>query len=332
MWYTLDILLRALFHEAKDGIAPQVNHALGLVLKEAESRIWSIFSWPQRLILKLPKYRAAFAFLNDLATELVAGHKTRTDYPDDLLAKLIARYGSTTSGTGLLRDQIMTLLFAGHETSAVGLAWSLTMLAAHPVIYERMTSEIDRVLKGKSPTLEILKALPYTSQVFDEVLRLYPPVWTISRTALADDLIPTDDGVGVEIPQGTVTMLCIHALHRREAYWPNPEVFDPERFTSEAIASRHKFAWLPFGGGPRQCIGFRFATIESMIALTMINQKYRLSLVPGQTPQPYPSITLRPDGPLMFWIERRQPESISDTNATEAPLTPARCPFHTLAA
>jgi cytochrome P450 len=306
MWLTLDVLLRALFHEARDGVAASMQLELGKVLREAEGRIWSIFNLPQKLVLSLPKYKTAMAFLDDLVMGLIESRRSNGAYPDDLLSRLIASYGSSPEDLKCLRDQVMSFMLAGHETTAHSLSWSFYSLCRHPVQQQRMVEEIDDILQSELPTLDTIKRLTYSKQVFDEVLRLYPPVWTMSRETIGDDVIPLDDGRKIPLPKDTVVMLCDYAVHRREAYWSDPEAFDPDRFKPAAVLRRPKFAWFPFGGGPRLCLGFRFAQTESLVALAMILQRYKLTLVPGQTIKPLPIITLRPDGPILFQIRKRE--------------------------
>ena len=330
MWFTLDVLLRALFHEARDGVAGGVQQALGVLLKEAEGRIWSPFNLPQSFILSLPKYRRSMQFLQDIVHDLVEKRRNNQAYPKDLLSLLIESYKSPEEYL-FLRDQVMSFLLAGHETTAHGLAWSFYNLGLHPVQKKTLIDEVDAVLGSNKPTLESVKNLNYTTQVFQEVLRLYPPVWTMSRETLGEDQIPLDNGEKIHLPKGTVIMLCGYAVHRRETYWENPEAFDPERFSADAVAARPEFAWFPFGGGPRLCLGFRFASMESVIALAMIMQRYHMALVPGQKIEPQPIITLRPSGPILFKITERQQIASGQTLAVKQ-LAEGKCPFAAAAA
>lgn len=331
MQFTLDVLLRALFHEARDGIAADMQKELGILLREAEGRSWSPFNLPQPLVMMTPTYRRAMGFLDGLVHGLIAARRNSGEYPEDLLSRLIANYGLSAADQKLLRDQVISFLLAGHETTAHGLAWSFYCLGAHPIQRQKMLHEVDEVLRGEMPTLDTLRRLSYTRHVFDEALRLYPPVWTMSREALQDDVIPLDDGGRIPLPKDTVVMLCDYAVHRREAYWPDPEAFYPERFRPETSDARPKFAWFPFGGGARLCLGFRFAQIESLTAMSMITQKYVLSLLPGQTVRPLPIITLRPSGPILFHLKPRgaakEREVPPATNCAPADSNPAACPF-----
>ncbi len=330
MNFTLDILLRTLFHESRDGVAGSMQTAITTLLREAEERIWSPISLPHSVLFRLPHYRNALDFLNTTMQELVAARRANQAYPEDLLSRLVTRYGTSPKEQALLRDQVMTFLLAGHETTANGLLWACYYLSLYPDVLRKVAQEADTVLQQGSLTLASLKDLPYMRQVFDEVLRIRPIVWTLSRDAMQDDLIPLEDGSFVRAAKGTVVMTCAYAVHRRDCYWQNPEAFDPERFTPEQEQTRPRFAYFPFGGGPRQCLGFRFAQIESIIALAMIAQRYRLALVPGQDVQHLPNITLRPKGPIHFSLTERAAtqHKKSPTPQPAEPNKPATCPFH----
>ncbi len=337
MSLTLDVVLRALFHESRQNVADKLQRSLGLLLSEAEGRIWSPLNLPQSMVLRLPKYRGALDFIRELVHELIAARQQNNAYPSDLLSRLIATYGLSTA-TGLeLRDQVMAFLLAGHETTAHGLAWSLYNLARHPAQDQTLQREVDMVLPLEGITLSDINKLHYTRQVFDEALRLYPPVWTLSRESLIEDTIPLDNGETLSIPKDTVVMLCCYAAQRREKYWQNPEAFDPDRFNTENSRGRPKFAWFPFGGGPRLCLGIRFAQIESVLALALIKQRYTLALVPGQHREPVPVITLRPNGPMLFRVRERKPISTICASTTNS-IAPnshdhgiATCPMHRVA-
>jgi len=330
MWFTLDVVLRALFHESKEGIAQKMQTALVDLLREAEDRIWAPFNLPQWFVLRLPKYRAAKKFLDNTVHELIGARRDNKAYPEDLLSRLVTNYGSSPKELNLLRDEVMAYLLAGHETTANGLAWAFYHLSLHPKIQKEVMAEIDKVLGDAQPTLENIAKLTYTRQVFDEILRLYPPVWTISRESLHDDLIPLESGDKIKVSKGTTIMLCAYAVHRREAYWQNPEAFDPDRFNPDQMQTRPKFSWFPFSGGPRLCLGFRFAQVESLIALAMIAQHYTLELIPGQDVQPVPTITLRPNGPMLFRITPRVKMRQKESPPLEQKEQTSSCPFHNL--
>jgi cytochrome P450 len=215
----------------------------------------------------------------------------------DLLSMLLASRDDQVEGDGLklsadeLRDQVLTLFLAGYETVANALAWTWLLLGQNPQPERQMHEELDAVLAGRLPTLEDLPRLEYTSMILAESMRLYPPAWAMGREALEDVAIGP-----YRLPKGTMIFFSQYIVQRDPRWFPHPERFWPERFTPEAKAARPRFAYFPFGGGGRQCIGESFATMEATLALATIAQRWRLALVPGQTVEPQPKITLRPKG------------------------------------
>ncbi len=211
---------------------------------------------------------------------------------DDLLSLLLSARDEET-GQGMndkqLHDEVITLLVAGHETTANLLTWCWYLLSQHPHVERRLYAELNEVLGGELPALERLPELPYTRMVLEETLRLYPPAWVFSRKAIAEDEIG-----GYHIPANSMIWLSPYTTHRHPAFWEQPEVFDPERFTPERSAGRPHYAYFPFGGGPRQCIGNNFAMMEAQLILATVAQRYRLHLVPGHPVEPQALVTLRP--------------------------------------
>jgi cytochrome P450 len=312
----LEVVLRTLFHVERHGLAEEMQPALAMLLRQAEHRIWSPVRLPQALVLRLPKYARAIAFLRQTVTALIDERRQQLSRQngvvhDDLLSRLILAYGDSSEEQEALRDQVMTFLLAGHETTGHALTWAFFCLARHPDDLDRLQREVDDVLGCGRPGLEEVRRLRYASYVLKEALRLYPPAWTLSREAIADDAIPLDDGGTVAVPKGAAVMLCEYAVHRREAYWSDPEAFYPERFSAEHSAARPEFAWFPFGGGPRLCLGLRFAEIEAVIALAMAARRFDFELLPGQRIEPMPIITLRPSGPVRMRFTRRNRQETS---------------------
>lgn len=200
------------------------------------------------------------------------------------------------------RDEIVTLLLAGHETTANTLNWTWTLLAQHPEAEAELHAELDSVLGGRAPTLADLPALTYTEQVIKESMRLYPPAWSYSREAAED--VPLRTTV---IPKGSVVGLMIYFTQRDARWFPEPEQFRPERFTPEREQQLSRYAYLPFGAGPRVCIGNSFALMEARLLLATIAQRYRLRLAPGQRVTPEALITLNPKGGLRMTLQQRAP-------------------------
>jgi cytochrome P450 len=214
------------------------------------------------------------------------------DFAGGGLVKLLVE-GSRAQGDEFddrsLRDQILSLFFAGHETSARSLSWIHYLLHEHPGARAKLRAEADRVLGGRMPTNADLGALVYTEQVINEALRLYSPIHSISRVALTDDLLG-----GYHIPAGTTIYVSLHATHRLAKYWPDPERFDPERFAPENIERRPRFAFIPFAAGHRNCVGASMAVVELKLAVAMIAQRYELSLAPGQRVEGAAGTTMYP--------------------------------------
>ena len=332
--FALDALMRALFHEQQDDVASEMRSALGVILRDAEKRMWSSLTVPEAIAYNLPKYRASRRFLKKIVAALIEARRANKAYPEDLLSRLVEDFGSSGPEQKVLFDEVLSFVLAGHDTTAHGLAWALYNLSLYPSVQRKVDVEVAGILGHRVPDMEDIKKLTFTRQVFDEVLRLYPPVWTMSREAVAPDQIPLDDGTFLDVPAGAAVMMCHYAVHRRETYWPNPEAFDPERFAPEAVAVRPKCAWFPFGGGARMCLGFRFAQVESVLALAMITQRYKFSLLSGQHVEPEPIITLRPASAILFRVQKREDfcpdiEARSDEKrTTSAAPQSSKCPFH----
>jgi len=194
----------------------------------------------------------------------------------------------------------MTIFLAGHETTANALTWTWYLLSQHPDVEARFHAEIDLVLGGRLPTADDLVALPYTRMVLAESMRLYPPAWIVGRRALA-----AFEANGYQIPPRSIVLMSQYIMHRDARWFPDPERFDPERFSPERQAERPKFAYFPFGGGPRVCIGEQFAWMEGIIALATIAQRWRLRLVRDHPVALQPIITLRPKYGMQMTVQSR---------------------------
>lgn len=220
--------------------------------------------------------------------------------PDDLLTMLMQAVDEET-GTGMddqqLRDEVMTILLAGHETTANTLTWAFYLLAAHPEVRAKLDVELRDVLNGRLPTFTDIPNLPYTKMVVEETMRLYPPAYSIPRFGHAPDKIG-----GYDTPANAIIILSPYLTHRHPDFWENPTQFDPERFTAERSANRPRYAYIPFGGGPRQCIGNSFAMTEAILILAAVAQQYQLTLKPDHQVDTDPMITLRPKGGMPMQI------------------------------
>ncbi len=248
------------------------------------------------------RFARAKRVLDDIVHGLIEKRR-RSEPRDDVLGMLMA--ATDDSGTERmtdrqLRDEVMTLFLAGHETIATAMSWTFMLLHQHPEIAERVRVEATTVLGGRTPTFEDLPRLAYTGQVIDEAMRVRPPVWIVEREALADDQLGP-----WTIPAGTIVAVSPWILHRNPELWDDPLRFDPERFTPERAAGRPKHAYLPFGAGPRICIGNHFALMEAKIILASIIQRYGVEVIDPKSIQMDPRVTLRPLGGMPGRLHRR---------------------------
>ena len=199
-----------------------------------------------------------------------------------------------------LRDEVVTIFVAGHETTAVLMTWLFYILSQNSDWEQRLSAETNGVLNGRLPNFADSSNFPNLRLAVDETLRLYPPVWITNRVSTAEDIV-----CGKHIPAGSIIGIPTYVVHRLPAYWPDPERFDPERFTPENSASRPRFAYMPFGGGPHQCIGNNFALLEAQMIFATIVQRYRLKLQTGHLKSLKPSLTLRSRDGIWMTVERR---------------------------
>lgn len=236
------------------------------------------------------------AVLTEVVQKIIDERRASGQQKDDLLGMLMEARDEET-GEGMsdqqLRDEVMTIMLAGHETTAVSLAWTFTLLSQHPDVRRKMELELAEVLNGRVPTMADIPNLTYTTMIIEESMRLYPPAYVMTRYGHKPDNIG-----GYDTPADAVITLSPYFTHRHPDFWDEPEKFDPERFTPERKAERPRYAYIPFGGGPRQCIGNNFAMAEAILILATISQKYRLNLPPGHHVEMEPLITLRPKGVL----------------------------------
>jgi cytochrome P450 len=307
MHATLHIISRAMFSSDSDGIVDVVKSGVERYQTTVRPRLLDLLQFPQWLTRLLSPRRTTGIFdeFNKSVDRLLTARGREPDAePKDLLARLIAARDSETGG-GMtakeVRDQVVTIFMAGHETTAQALAWTWYLLSQHPAAEAKLHDELTSVLEGRTPRHEDLANLPYTRMVIEESMRLYPPAHTLARQPIV-----TDEVLGHRIPAGAAVLIVPWLLHRKPSLWENPDRFEPERFSAERASARPRFSYIPFGAGPRICIGAAFAMAEAMLILATIAQRYRLHLKPGHPVEPQGLITLRLRYGLRMTLERRQ--------------------------
>ncbi len=245
--------------------------------------------------------------LDAIIYRMIEEHRASGVDQGDLVSMLLLAQDEEDEGDGArmtdrqVRDEALTIFLAGHETTANALTYTWYLLAQHPEVEAKLHAEIDAVLAGRLPTVDDLPQLKYTEMVFAESMRLYPPAWALGRRALHDYQIGP-----YSIPAGSVVIMSQWVMHRDERYFPDPLRFDPERWQPEIKETRPKFAYFPFGGGPRVCIGEAFAWMEGVLLIATLAQQWRMRLAPGFRLKLQPLITLRPRHGVKMTLERRQ--------------------------
>ncbi|MFN7034770.1 MAG: cytochrome P450 [Bellilinea sp.] len=305
MRLTQTIIVRTMF---SDDVGDQAD-ALGKAFDQTLEHLNQVLFSPHPIFEKLPtpanrRHERALRFLDDFIYRLIEKRRQSGEDNGDLLSRLLMAR-DPESGEGMpdrqIRDELMTIFLAGHETTANALAWTFYLLAQHPLVEFRLRDEIHQTLGERPPRVEDLPAMPYGAMVFSEALRLYPPAWMFARHAIEDDVIQ-----GYAIPAGAMIFLSPYVTHHHPDYWENPESFDPERFGEAQSAQRPRYAYYPFGGGPRQCIGNHFAQMEAQLLMTIILQRFRVELVEGIKVKPTPIATLQPRPGVFVYLEKRR--------------------------
>ncbi len=286
---TLEVVLRSIFGRDLERLSRELGgNPFEVVTRE-----------PARNLQFAYKFRS----LTKLVAQLIRRRREAQEEHFDYVAMLMgARDKETGEGMGerQLIDEIMTVVVAGHETTASGLNWTWYLLSEHPDADARLSVELRAAAEASAPSLAEMEALPYTQQVVNEALRLYPPGWLLSRRAVAADVLS-----GYEIPAGTDVLLSPYLLHRHPRYWKDPEAFRPERFAPDHAAERPRFAYMPFAAGPRHCIGETFALYEMLVHLYKVARRYRLVRASNEPIALEAQINLRTRKPLFMRLETR---------------------------
>ena len=305
MAVTLEIVAQCLCGTEVMGVTDRVGKAMEVItdrfMTDAGQALLLPFDLPDFLA---PARRNAIRVLKEIINGIIRERRASPQPPGDLLDTLL--HARDADGHPMsdaqLRDEVMTLFLAGHETTAIVLSWTCYLLAQHPQAEAKLVEELKTVLGSREPTAEDVPRLRYMEMVLKESMRLYPPVWRIARKAIADCEVG-----GYRVTAGT-NIFIFQALTQRDSrFFANPDVFDPERWREDPIRSGKipRFAYFPFGGGSRICVGAAFAMLEATLLLAMIQQKFHLDLVPGHLVQPLPSVTLRPKHGIRVTLRRR---------------------------
>jgi cytochrome P450 len=303
MRLTLTVVCHALFGLDVLGDTRDAGRAITTAIRLTNERFSALVDLPTALPTRRNlRFVLARRVLVRLVDDIIATRR-RAAPREDLLGLLMdARDAEGGDGLGdrELRDEVMTMLLAGHETTANALSWALFLLARAPAADRKLHEESAAVLGRGAPTLEDLPRLRYATLVHQEAMRLYPPAWIMGRQAIAADSFGP-----FEVPPGATVSLCPWLLHRDVRYWADPERFDPERFAPEVSSGRPRFSYFPFAAGPRMCIGNGFAMMEMQIVLAMVAARHRLELVAGRPVEAEPSVTLRPRRGIWMTIHPR---------------------------
>lgn len=293
-YLALEVALRTMFgNSLPRDEANAISEALHVANEITAKRLWEMTRLSEFLPTRETRaYNNAAQTLDRIVTRIINERRKSDVRQDDLLGVLIdARDADTDEAMSdkQLRDEVLTLLLSGHETTAVALSWAFLLLAQNPAVLERLRDEADTVLAGRDPVSEDVRSLEYTKRVVQEVARLKPPIWWVARTAISDDNI-----AGEHIKAGTTVLISQYLIHRNPSVWEDPERFDPTRFEPEQSVRRSKFAYLPFGAGPRVCVASAFATMEMQFLLAMMLRRFDVTITSDLEPELSNLITLRP--------------------------------------
>jgi len=308
MRVTLEIVAQCLFGAEVSSDAERVGQAMEVVTEKfvTNASLALLFSFDIPLVFSRREGRA-IRHLNEIIGGIIRERRASDQHREDLLDMLLrARDADGKPMSDMqLRDEVMTLFLAGHETTAIALSWACHLIAQNPLVETRLADELRTVLGGRALTLEDLPRLRYTEMVLKETLRLYPAVWGIGRRAIAECELG-----GYRIPAGSNIFILQWRTQRDARFFPDPERFDPERWREDPTRSGKipRCAYFPFGGGPRVCVGASFAMMEATLLLAMIQQKYELAPVPGHPIEVLASVTLRPKHGIKMVAKRRGPD------------------------
>lgn len=302
---TLAILMRTVFGQAAGEVIDEVGESF--LVAHHEMNLISVFL-PVRLPEWVPtpgrrRFARALATIDRFISRMVEARQGRDGDGTDFLSRLLAARDAETGAPmprEQVRDEVITMLAAGHDTVTEALTWTFYLVAQHPDDDARAYEEIVAAIGQRPPVAADLGTMPWVTQIVEESMRLYPPIWGVMRTAIADDVLG-----GYPIPAGARVVASPWVVHRSPELWPDPTRFSPDRFAPEQRAGRHRFAYFPFGAGPRQCVGAQFAMLEVPLIVAMILREFAVRLLPGQEIRPLPRVSLRADRPVWARLARR---------------------------
>lgn len=305
MKLTLAIAGKTLFDADVETEADEIGDALSKTMEMFNYLTLPFFQVLERLpIPAMQRFRVARKRLDETVFRIIRERRESGEDRGDLLSMLMQARDTEGDGSGMtdqqLRDEAMTIFLAGHETTANALTWTWYLLSQNPEAEARFHAEIDEVLSGQAATAEHYPRLRYTEMVFAEAMRMYPPAWVIGRRVLNDYQLN-----GYHVPDRSIILMSQYVAHHNPKYFPEPDRFDPERWTPEAREFRPKFSYFPFGGGPRLCIGESFAWMEGVLVLATLGRKWRMRHSPENKVELQPIVTLRPKHGMKMKLERR---------------------------
>jgi cytochrome P450 len=305
MAVTLSIIGKTMFDTEVGGVAANVAHDLENVIKYHDIYAVPVVRW---IFERLPippsiKFRRSMKRLDDTIYQMIDDHLKAEEDNGDLMSMLLLSRDEDGSQMDLrqIHDEAITLFLAGHETTAIAMTWTWYLLSQHPEVEARLHEELDRVLTdGRDATAADVEKLVYTRQVFTESMRLYPPAWGFGRLAKEDHQLGPH-----RVRKNQIVIMSPYLMHRMPEWFPNPDAFDPDRWLPERCASLPKFAYFPFGGGVRKCIGEPFAWMEGILLLATFAQRWKMRLAPDAKVGLDPKITLRPRHGLKMVLKKR---------------------------
>lgn len=298
----LRVVGETLFGVNLESHAEAVSRAMTRAIGSPSNMMVPMLKWIEKLPLKgVRAAKAGRAVMHAVVDQVIRERRPSAGQTDDLLSSLLVADDQINDASDRqLHDEVMNLLIAGYETTANAMSWAWYLISQHPKVEDCLHQELDRVVGDRSPTMADFEALRLTQNVIRESLRLYPPLWIIWRRTLEDYPIN-----GYVAPAGSLVLMCQHVTHRDKRYFPEPLRFNPDRWTEEFKEHMPKFAYFPFGGGSRQCIGDRFGFLEAVLVVATIARKWKLTLATGHPVVPAPLFTLRPKYGLRMIATRR---------------------------